>query len=630
LSDIDRFDPIFFRPPRRPCTAGRIVQPMNAGDLKVPFARCGDGAARHVSAVTGLDQGPFRCLGCEEELTLRRPVNKRKHFAHRPDSLCTGETALHRYAKELLAVARTLTLPILVLEEERVRQIVFEAGTYEFEAVFPERKIGTFQPDAVVRYRGVELAVEFLVNHAVDGEKRAKVCDHDISMVEIDLSGLKAGQMDGDELDGAILHTAPRSWIHHRKTAAARRKLDAAVATEKAERGGRLRGHILRRRRAVVPADWKDEALAAVRRCGLDAMIGLEVDGGHWFTVPDRTWQAEALFEHVIKPSEQYSPGGKSLEVRGDFPNHQDLSSKLPDWMIRKDLAAYPAKRLAEAGFSKESYGSPHAAVWHYFAELSVKGEAVFWSREEQCFFVEPELQDLLHRRAELCWRVKKLLAAAEVVDTEAAYRRWARTYRAGGLSPFELIEAGGEGYRDLVARIAQLERMTSYYVPKVVDDLCGLPLEGVRRRNADAIAAAEAERAAALERAAAERQRSIRVQSEQMLEGEAAAWLTQKVSDTETSFLDYARESDDALLRLERRLAQDSDTRRRRIAAERRAAQLRGQLSEAAKRAFPNEQLAELFLNSGHPKLGGSRPVDRCHNEQDLAFIIGLMPKKR
>ena len=629
MSDLDRFDPTYVARPRRPCAAGRMAQPVGHGLLKVPFARCGDGRARHVSAVTSLRQGPFHCLDCGEVLTLRQPVNKRRHFAHRPDSLCTGETALHLYAKELLVAAKTLTLPALILEEEGVRQTVFAAGTYEFDAVLPEHKIGTFQPDALVRYQGFELAVEYLVNHAVDAEKRAKVREHDISMVEIDLSGLKAGQMEGDALDAAILHSAPRTWIHHRKTAAARRRLDAAVAKEKAERGGRLKGHIHRKRRAGIPADWKNDAMAAVRRTGLEALVGIPAEGGHWFTVSDKVWQAEALFAHVIKPSEQYSSGAK-LKVKGDFPKERDLSSILPDWMIRTDLAAYPVKRLAEAGFSKESYGSPHGAVWSYLAALTMKGQAVFWVREDQCFYVETELQDLLHRRVELPRRVRKLLGATEVEDTGAGYRRWAGSYRTNGMSPFQLIEAGGEGYHDLLSRLAQLEKMVSGYVPKVVDDLCGLPLEAVRRRNQEAIAKAEAEKAAALEKAASERQRSIGHQAGQMLEGEAAAWLAQKVVGTETSFADYAREGDDALLRLEQQLARDSDTRRKRIAAEREAAQLRGQLSDAAKRAYPSEQLAELFLKSGHPKLQGSRPIDRCHSRQDLSFILSLMPKKR
>src|SRR3546814_18252423 len=55
------------------------------------------------------------------------------------------------------------------------RSTVFAAGTYDFDAVLPEHKIGSFQPDALVRYQGFELAVDFLVHHAVDGEKRAKV-----------------------------------------------------------------------------------------------------------------------------------------------------------------------------------------------------------------------------------------------------------------------------------------------------------------------------------------------------------------------------------------------------------------------------------------------------------------------
>ncbi|MBP2513814.1 hypothetical protein [Sphingomonas sp. PvP018] len=627
---MERFDPALpGRPPRRPCAAGRMAQPVGHGLLKVPFARCGDGVARHVSAVLGSDRGPFRCLDCGEVLTLRRPIDKRRHFVHRPDSRCTGETALHRYAKELLAVARTLTLPALMLEAERVRQTVFEAGVYAFDVVLPEHRIGTFQPDALVRHQGFELAVEFLVNHAVDGEKRAKVRARDLSMVEIDLSGLKAGQMDGAALDEAILHKAPRRWIHHRRAAAAKRRLDAAVAQQKAERGARLKGHILRRRRARPPADWKDEASEAVRLAGLYALIGIEVEGGHWFAAPDRDWQAQALFAHVIKPSEQYSPG-IDLELKGDFPNDRDLSSKLPDWMLRKDLAAYPARRLSEAGFSLESYGSPHDAVWHYLATLAAKGQAVFWSRRDQRFYVEPALQNLLHRRVELRSHVTRLLGAAGVEDTDTGYRDWARTYRSADASAFQLIEAGGDGYRDLLARIERLEPMASGYASVVVDDLCGLPLEAIRLRNEEAIAVAEAEKAAELEKAATERQRSIRLQAGQMLEGDSAAWLAQIVTGTETSFADHAREGDEALLRLERRLATDSDVRRKRIAADREAAQLRVQLSEAAKRAYPSEQLAELFLRSGHPRLQGGRPIDCCRNARDLAFITSLMPRKR
>lgn len=102
MADEDRFDPMFpARPPRRPCAAQRLAGSLGHGSLKVPFARCGDQIARHVSAVASARMGPFHCLDCGEPLMLREPIHKRRHFVHRPDSLCTGETALHRYGKEL-------------------------------------------------------------------------------------------------------------------------------------------------------------------------------------------------------------------------------------------------------------------------------------------------------------------------------------------------------------------------------------------------------------------------------------------------------------------------------------------------------------------------------------------------
>lgn len=613
---------------RRPCAAARL-EPLQASSLKVPFARCGDGVARHVSAIAAYALGPFRCLGCEEALTLRRPRNKRRHFAHRPDSLCTGETALHRYAKEILAARKTLTLPAELLQEEGVIETVFAAGTYTFDVVNPEETVDSFRPDALVTYRGVQLAVEFLVSHAVSEAKRAKVRERDLSMVEIDLSGVRAGQMDGETLDDAILHSSPRRWIHHRHTAAAKTRLADAVKAKKVERGARLRGHILRKRRPRYPEGWRNEALVAVRRAGLEALVGIDTDCSHWFTVPNEAWQAEALYAHVISPAETYSPGSQ-LRIKGEFPNEDDLASKLPEWMIRTDLGDYPAERLEEAGFIRETYGSPSTAVWWYFAELSTEDRVIDWRRKPRRFYVDEELHGRLHRRVELPRLVSGLLETAGMTEPAADYERWATTYRTDAATPRHLIEKGGKSYRDLMQRLEQLRWMVPSYSRTVVDDLCGLPLEAIRRRNEEAIAKAEAEKAAALEKSALERQRSIRLQAEQMLEGEARVWLAQKLSGSQMSFLDYAREGDDALFRLERQLAKDSDARRKRIATELHIGQLRSQLTDAARRAFPTEERANLFLNTGHPRLRGQRPIDYCTDNQTLMLILPLLPKHK
>lgn len=615
----------------RPCAAARFgAQTPGHGYLKVPFARCADDIPRHVTAIPALYVGQFHCLDCEERLTLRRPRDKRAHFAHRPDSLCAGETALHQYAKELLEQRKTLTLPALTLQEEGLSETVFKLGVYAFERVVPERNLGTFQPDAIVTYQGSELAVEFLVSHAVDEEKRAKVLERDLSMVEVDLSKVRAGQLLVEELDEAILHSAPRRWIHHRRLAAAAKRLAAQVSAKRADRGRRLRWHIQKKVRPTYPDGWTDEATASAKQAGMGHLVGLAVDGEHWFTVSREVWQAKALDVHVLGPSRQFSPGGRNIAVKGAWPNEQALASKLPDWMIRSDLSAYPPKRLAEAGFDRSTFGSPDHAVWNYFAALHALGQAVFWSPEDQSFFIEPNFHGRLHRRVELHRVVTKLLAAVEHGDPERGYRQWASSYQTDGTTPAELVELGGEGYRELFRRISAIDGMRAYYSRKVVDDLCGLPVEEIRQRNLEAIRADEAERARKEREASGARRSSIQRQAEQMLEDAAGEWLARLVQPEDVSIIEFASSSDEKLCAAERWLAAAGEQRRQtRIAAEGVAA-LRIELTEAARRAFGDPTLANLFLNTGQPKVGGSHPIDFCDNKDALKLLVSLLPKRR
>lgn len=245
-----------------------------------------------MTAVSGVSIGPFVCLDCEETLSLRRSRNKRAHFSHRPDSVCSRETALHRYAKELLAQKKTLTLPELRVESNGLSEVVFEAGKYDFDEVRPEINIDTFRPDAIVTYRSAKLAVEFLVSHAIDADKKEKVVAQGLSMVEIDLSGLRASRLASEDLDHAILHSAPRRWVHHRKQAVAAERLKKRVDAKRAERGRRLKWHIEKTVKVAYPPDWQDEAIASVKQERLDHFIDIDVDCSHWFTVPRAIWQA--------------------------------------------------------------------------------------------------------------------------------------------------------------------------------------------------------------------------------------------------------------------------------------------------------------------------------------------------
>lgn len=118
----------------------------------MPAARCGDGVTRHVDRVPDRTFGPFRCLECEEVLLYRQSRRARTHFAHRPDSKCTGETALHLYAKALLAEARQFTFTPLVLTQSGLQEVVFAGGRFALDAITLEVDQYAFRPDVTVAF----------------------------------------------------------------------------------------------------------------------------------------------------------------------------------------------------------------------------------------------------------------------------------------------------------------------------------------------------------------------------------------------------------------------------------------------------------------------------------------------
>jgi hypothetical protein len=559
---------------------------------------------------------------------LRRPRNKRPHFAHRPDSQCAGETALHRYAKELLEQAKSLTLPELTLRQDGIEETVCHAGTHGFDSVVIERSLDTFQPDAIVTLKGVALAVEYRVTHAVDEVKRAKVRERGLSMIEIDLSGVRAGRLDSDGLDRTILHEAPRQWIFHRRQEAAAKKLSERAEAERAARGARLRGHIRRKVRPCYPTDWRDEARESVAEAGLSHLVGLEVECGHWFAVPARVWQAAVLDICVVGPSQSYSPGSE-VRIKGAPRNEDALANNLPPWMIRTDLSAYKLKKLEEAGYDRSSYGTPHSAVWHYLRELALRGEAVVWSGQRSSFLIEPGLHGRLHRRAELRRRVTQLLKKAGYQDPNSEYERWADIWRIGTETPRESIETGSEDYQTLSRALHAVESMANYH-RKVADDLCGLPLEPLRDHVLQRLEEEAAAKSKKLADAVEQRRRWIKEAARAELEEAAAGWLAQIAEGEEVSWAGIAGESDDGLRKAERALAKAAKDRRLAKTREQELEGLRRELAQAARQRFPDPARANLFLNSAQHQLGGRRPIDYCDSRPALSHVLAILQKCR
>lgn len=610
-------------PPPRPC----VPKPDPSG-LRVPFAACGDGVVRHVEQITSPRQGPFICLGCEERLTLRLPKVNRRHFAHRSDSRCSGETALHLYAKLLLLAVRRVTLPALILRDGGLQEVVFEGGEFALDSVKLEQSEGTFQPDAMVTTGADRRAVEFKVAHAVDTDKQTKVAHADCPMIEIDLSGVRWRKLDQAELDDQILHLAPRHWVYHPDRERAELLLSERVNREKKAKGERLRWHIAERpQKPFIDSEWVSQVMTDLQDAELDYLVGAKTTLGHWFTVRPQLWQAGLVHALIYKPSIGFSAGG-DIRIRGEWPNERHLESVLPTWMLRTDLSNYTPKALAAAGYSRETFGSASQAVVEYLFHLFTDRQAVIWAKDEQRFYVDPDLHHRLHHRHELQWKVRSIAEDARHPDPDGISRRWMRRYNVDGRNPWAVAGEGGNHYRALLERVDAIRDMTRAFreVP-IVDDLCGLPFQEWRdglRRKREEKEAAEQKR---IEDEKAKRLRNFGIAATNGLKDDADAWLASKMIDG-VPIAEWASVSDDRYWKAFDHIERAETDRRRRVQAAEAAEDLRKRLTTEAKKAFRDPDRANLFLNSAHPKLAGRRPIEACETEGDLKVVLALLPK--
>ncbi len=537
-------------------------------------------------------------------------------------------TALHLYAKMLLAVARRVTLPSLLVTEGRLSEQVFRGGKVVLDSVRLEASEGDFQPDAIVIVGSERRAIEFKVSHAVDQEKRAKVEIAGCPMVEIDLSSLRWRKLDRAELDDQILHRAPRHWIHHPDRDEAAQRLSERVRLEAARKGARLRWHIRDRPQTRdIDRTWVARIMGDLQAAELDHFIDVKSQLGHWFTVPPRLWQAGLLHALVYVPGITFTPGAE-IPIRAEWPDERNLVSVLPAWMLRDDMANYPNKALAAAGYSRETFGSAHQAAVDYLFELSTEKRVVVWRRDEHRFHLDTELHAQLHHRHGLEMTVRTICEAAGHPDPADLSARWMRRYNVAGRSPWDVAGGGGQAYRDLEARIVAILDMTrSYRDAPVVEDLCGLPLgkwrdELLRRREEK-----EAAKQEQLVHDHSMRRKNFETSARRTLGKEAEEWLASSVLGG-LPIAAWASQSDDCYWKALDEV-EAAEAARQRLARNAEVAEaLRLRLTSTANDRFRDPRRAQLFLNSAHPSLSGRRPIEACGTEAELRSVLMLLPK--
>ena len=133
------------------------------------------------------------CPNCGAVLEARKGKVNIHHFAHydKDDTSFCSESALHLAAKEVLKEEREIMLPSLRVGNNNFEVLpdkyIFRYNSIDVEkSIFVDGEI--IRPDAIVYNENAKLAIEILVSHAVDDEKKEKIKRAKLTTVEISLN----------------------------------------------------------------------------------------------------------------------------------------------------------------------------------------------------------------------------------------------------------------------------------------------------------------------------------------------------------------------------------------------------------------------------------------------------------
>ena len=160
------------------------------------------------------------CPICGEKLIARKGHGgKAPHFAHQQDSLCTHpeyikQSSIHAMAEQVFLEEKELNLPSLSTQAGNYIAHFFNGGKWQIEEVDLEKKISDFIPDIILKKGDEILLVEIYVTHAVDEDKRKKILEANLPVIEIDLSEFVHDDMMKEDLRLHLRESSRMKWIH--------------------------------------------------------------------------------------------------------------------------------------------------------------------------------------------------------------------------------------------------------------------------------------------------------------------------------------------------------------------------------------------------------------------------------
>lgn len=617
----------------------------------MPFGVDANGLLVHISQAR--DRGLACGLSCPEcgcPLVARLKEGKRRrHFAHSARGECrfAAESALHRYAKQVIAQQLTLRLPEVRASNG---ELIYRQREQALDTVRLECRHHGIIPDIIASREGRELLVEIVVTHRCDERKLAVLAERELPTVEIDLSAVDMGN-DLSALDEAILRGSDRWWVFHPKIEEASRR-EAEQAQQKAAQAALDRETAADALAKRIEA-WKMDATASseseagssrffddVEMCGLASLARGRLNGDWLLREPGAGWQTTLLWL-VLSYRKSKTRIVRPVDLAGMIEDEQllrDGATGLPAdvWACAAEmatglatpvtLAAAFIDKLSQDGLLDESgtldQERAEAAMQRRAVILDARRVEARRQREEAAIRKAEELREdalrlrnerLLEARIRISQAVQILIAAAgdegaRAFDIEA----WWDTPLWDGRTPQKRIEHELDGKDALYAEVVALNALVQPGASPA-RHLLNLPLNGLQQlRKADYAVRWKGENEPL------RRQRVDRLNEFD----EDPAWFVTALLDLDgLTPREAAAESDEMYKRVheiarQRQVSRDRSRRAAAAAPQRTAGHFVGRLREAAEHCYPGR--AHLWIDTMHNRLGG-RPSEVCRSERDL-----------
>jgi hypothetical protein len=575
------------------------------------------------------------CPGCGRAMVAKKGDVQTHHFAHHAQldgrsCVSAGETALHKFAKQILDQRLEIVLPKKIVTQGDDREIVINEGKWTFDQALLETRDGKIVPDVVLLLRDRRLIVEFKVTHPCDDQKIARIKAMDVGAIEIDLSQYRDFLL--NDIADQILYDAPRIWLHHPHESNARERL-ADKARQRADERLQLikRYRDVYRHRTPSKATGNGDCEVAARREGLGDLINLPVDGAGCFTVPVAEWQAAILLDLIATVA--------------PFRTRNALATLRKNGWLDQAVADVPDEIATAVGEDDFPFNSPGKTVEVFLKRLEQRG--FVHSGHTDAWRPSHSLLTRVDQARELRERPATRLAEAEAIvgqmlgklpaEETASFvfdQWWTAKVPARSYSPSEAASFDDATWQAFHTDLTNITTQIRFS-PREGLDLIGLPYEGelsraMKRKRLDDEERARA-REAQLEADKEARVARIRDRAIELLGEEGQTWVAMLNPDIDgRAPIDVAAAGetgyDEANQALNRRRQERAAQEKARYKKDEAVAKL---FAFAQTRYFDVETAA-LWMRSKQRDLGGKSPEEYTVDDPTGQRCAQLLPTKR